>query len=63
MGLATRSLILVELLMRRKITLPYVHYADLNKMYGFGLCHATVWDALESALDAGYTDKVNDILF
>jgi len=49
--------------MRRKITLPYVHYADLTKMYGFGIAHETVWDALVGAIEKGYWEKFEKLLF
>ena len=42
------------------IQLPYVYHADLNDPYGYS---QTGWDALAGAIQEGYWQKFEDLLF
>ena len=42
------------------IQLPYVYHADLNDPYGYS---QTGWDALAGAIEEGYWEKFEDLLF
>jgi hypothetical protein len=44
----------------RFIQLPYVYHADLNDPYGYS---QTGWDALAGAIEEGYWEKFEDLLF